>query len=42
MMGTALTALDGAQPGSNATLVRLERPKSDARALRFVARLDAP
>jgi hypothetical protein len=42
MMGTALTALDGALPGSNATLVRLERPKSDARALRFVARLDAP
>ncbi len=41
-MGTALAALDGALPGSTATLVRLERTEGNARALRFAAWLDAP
>jgi len=41
-MGTALAALDGALPGSTATLVRLERLQTGARALRFAARMDAP
>jgi len=41
-MGTALAALDGALPQSSASLVRLERPQSDVRALRFDARLEGP
>lgn len=40
-MGTALAALDAALPASSATLVRLEPLQSDARAIRFAARLDA-